>query len=188
MDAKEAIDRFRDDLTAVKKGGRKTVRIEAVEKYLQELEQESGVSLELRKLEMQQTLAHFDAVTQSGFEMFRAVIEAGKEALNSALLVNGGAVIAILSFLSASAAKEGTGKLGQALTVSLLLFGCGVLLTAVAFGGRYVTQLLYQHEAQKSAIAAHIFTVLLGLGSYAAFSCGVYRAYLALSVHFGALL
>jgi len=65
-----------------------------------------GQSIELRKLEYQRMLAHYDAQTKHGIEMFKSVIESGREALNALVLVNGGAVVALLGFMGATLSKS----------------------------------------------------------------------------------
>ncbi len=45
-------------------------------------------------------LAHYTEQTQHSIEMLKAVLEAGKSALHSLLIINGGAVVALLGVLS----------------------------------------------------------------------------------------
>jgi hypothetical protein len=185
MEAKDAIAKLKTDLAAARTEGRKTVQIEALEEYLAALEKESGTSIEEQKLELQRSLAHYDAVNKSNLEMFRSVIESGKEALNASLLINGGAVIAVLSFLGTAVGKGASNALGLALTYPLLAFGSGVLLAALAFAARYFTQYAYDREAMRPGTGFHILTVLLGLSAYSSFGFGVFLAYRAFGAHFG---
>jgi hypothetical protein len=186
MESTDAISKLKADLAALRKDGNATVHIDKLEGYLESLNQEAKESLELRKLEHQGSLAQYDAMNRSGLEMFRTVIEAGKEALNAALLINGGAVVAVLSFLGATVGKAASGALGLALTTPLLCFGCGVLSTGLAFAGRYFTQYFYERDTTGAGVGFHVITVVLGIAAYACFGYGIYLSHAAFSNHFAA--
>jgi hypothetical protein len=81
--------------------------IEGLENYLSGLEKEATASLESRKLDYQGILAGYDAKVKFDFELFKSIIEAGKEVLNAALIINGSAVIAFLGFLGLMLSKGG---------------------------------------------------------------------------------
>lgn len=70
----------------------------------------------------------------------RLVTEAGREALRSALLINGGAAVALLAFLGAVLSKENLGRLGLAMIGPLASFAVGVFFAALGFGVRYLSQ------------------------------------------------
>jgi hypothetical protein len=185
MDAKDAIAKLKNDLSVVRNDGRKTVHIEALQAYLADLERDACASLELQKLGFQGTLAQYDATSKSNLEAFRTVVEASREALNASLLINGGAVVAILSFLGATVGKgSASASLGLALTLPLLAFGSGVLAAALSFGTRYVAQYFYGLKRALFAGSFHIFTVALAVGAYGSFGIGVYKSYLAFSAYF----
>jgi len=186
METTEAIAKLRQDLQTVKGTGRRWVAIEALEAYLDGLEKGAAQSAESRRLEYQRLLAHYDAQIKTWIEMFKSVIDAGKEALNALLLINGGAVVALLGFLGANIAKEGSAALGMRLTSSLLLFGVGVLLGAVAFGVRYLSQAVYAVERNKIGSTLNVLTILIAIAGYIVFGFGVYGAYLAFGKHFAA--
>ncbi len=134
-----------------------------------------GTSLEQQKIELQRSL-----------EISRSANEAGKDALNASLLINGGAVVAVLSFLGATVGKGAANSLGLALTKPLLAFGAGVLLSAVAFGARYLTGFSQNLNVERRplAIKLNVLTVALAIFAYVAFSTGVYQAYLAFDAFF----
>jgi len=184
METKEAIDKFKSDLAEVKAQGQSTVAIEALENYLGGLEKDASLSFEMRKLEYQQTLAHYDAQTKSQLEMFKSVIDAGKEALNATLLINGGAVVAFLGFLGSMLSKGGSEALGLKLTIPLLFFGFGVLFGALGFGFRYCAQFTYARQWIKAGHIFNVISVLFATAAYTAFGYGVYVAYSAFTTHF----
>ena len=133
MDAKEEIERLKSSLVALRESGRKTVPIEVLQTYLAQLELGTAQSLEAQRLELQKALAHSEATNRFNLEVTRSANEAGREALNASLLINGGAVVAILSFLGATVNKGVASALGLALTKPLFMFGSGVLLGLYRF-------------------------------------------------------
>ena len=184
METKEAIDKLKSDLAEVKAQGQATVAIEALENYLAGLEKDDLVSIELRKLDHQRSLAYYDAQAKFKIEMFKSVIDAGKEALNAALLINGGAVVAFLGFLGSMLSKSGSESLGLKLTIPLLSFSSGVLFSALSFGMRYLCQFFYERKCVKTGHSFNILTILLAITAYTVFGYGVYMAYAAFASHF----
>ena len=72
--------------------------------------------------------------------MFKAVIESGKTALTTVMLVNGGAAVALLAFIANMAAKVDSPIKLYAIAGALMWFVMGVLLAALATGTTYLTQ------------------------------------------------
>ena len=184
MEAKEAVDKFRRDLADLKKDGIENVSISGLENYLSVLEQSASQSNTLRQIEHQRNLAHYDAQIKTGIEMFKSVIESGKEALNATILINGGAVAALLGFLSSLISKGTQNQIGQQLTVALLCFGSGVLFGALGFGVRYLTQLTYSAKQQRLGHSLNFLSSLPAVFAYSAFGLGVFQTYCAFQIHF----
>lgn len=88
-------------------------------------------------------LAHYAAKNQNSIEMLKAVLEAGKSALHALLIINGGAVVSLLGVMSNLAGKTGGAHLAKYLALPLLQFGIGVLLGAIGFALRYLSQAFY---------------------------------------------
>jgi hypothetical protein len=107
-----------------------------------------------------------------------------KEALNAALLINGGAVIAFLGFLGSMLSKGGSEALGLKLTIPLLSFGFGVLFGALGFGFRYCAQFFYARKRAKTGHTFNAISVLSATSALIAFGSGVYIAYAAFTNHF----
>lgn len=157
--------------------------------YLSELEKGVGPSQEARRIQWEAALADAAAKNQSNLaaynaqnahaiEMFKSVMDAGKEALNALLLINGGAVVAILGFLGTAFSKDRfSPQLGLSLTYPLAYFGLGVLAGALAFGIRYVAQACFAGEWKKWGMAFNVLSILAGLGGYAAFGLGLAGAH-----------
>ena len=184
MEPAEIIDKLKTALHDVKSTGQETVAIDALVRYLESLRTGAGQSIEYQKLKHQRTLAHYDARTKHSIEMFKSVIESGREALNALVLINGGAVVALLGFMGATISKGLPPALGSALTQPLLQFGLGVLMGALGFGARYFSQAFYSGEKDKFGGAFTVVAIIFALVGYALFGCGIYGAFRAFSAQF----
>lgn len=184
MEPAEVIEQLKKALADVKSQGRDSVTVVALETYLDDLKSDAGQSLELRKLEYQRSLAHYDAQTKHAVEMFKSVIDSGKEALNAVVLVNGGAVVALLGFMGATISKGLPEKLGLALTLPVLQFGLGVLMGALGFGARYLSQAFYSGGRNKGGKAFTLVAIAFAMAGYVLFGCAIYGAYRAFATEF----
>jgi len=183
------LNSLQEDLAKIRSSGQSTVDIEALQKYI-----ETGLSpdqpdraLEHTKLEQQQFLAHLDVRTRHEIELFKSVIEAGREALNALILINGGAVVALLGFLGATISKGLPAELGLHLTPSILSFGAGVLAGSLSLAVRYVTQFCYGHGRIKIGNALNLASISLAGSGYILFAYGIYTAYEAFVTQFSPL-
>lgn len=181
MEYPELLNALKADLNKILASGQSTVQIEALQKYI-----ETGLSskqtdndLERQKLEQQRSLAHMDVRTKHEIEMFKSVIDAGREALNALILINGGAVVALLGFLGAAITKGFSPSLGLQLTPSILFFGTGVLAGSISFGLRYVTQYCYAYDWFKTGHGLNISANLAAITGYILFGGGIFTAYYA---------
>lgn len=143
MESKEVIEAFRRQLDQVEAQDAQQVQVSSLRRYLDALEKDAGASQEFRKREHEGMLAHHAAKNQHSLEMFKAVLEAGKSALHALLIVNGGAVVALLGVMSNLVGKPNGSVLANYLALPLLQFGIGVLLGAVGFAFRYLSQACY---------------------------------------------
>jgi hypothetical protein len=123
------------------------------------------------------SLAKYSAETAASRELFKSVIDAGKEALNAIQLINGGAVVALLSFLANSLARGGSEKITAAILPALLYFGFGTLCGAVGFGIRYFTQFLFATQWLKTGHFFNILSWLVAIAGYVLFGVGLYVSY-----------
>ncbi|ART48328.1 hypothetical protein [Acidovorax carolinensis] len=143
MESQELIDAFRAQLDQVEAQGNQQVQVTALRAYLNALEKDAERSQEYRKMEHAGMLAHYAAKNQNSIEMLKAVLEAGKSALHALLIINGGAVVSLLGVMSNLAGKTGGAHLAKYLALPLLQFGIGVLLGAIGFALRYLSQAFY---------------------------------------------
>lgn len=116
-------------------------------------------------------------------EMMRAVISFGQGAIRSLVLVNGGAAIAVMTFLGNFSDRNEVDT--EFLAHSLLMFSLGVVAASIVAGFAYVTQYLYDNSAgrlSRVGVGFHIAAVAFAVLSLALFVSGLLKA------HFGFLL
>lgn len=184
MEPQVAIDIVRTAIADARAKGHQVVSIDGLDKLLVDLRANATPSMEHYKLKYQASLAEYDAKIRHRLEMLKGTLDAGREALNAIVIVNGGAVIALLGFLGAAISKDMPRALGLGLTIPLLLFGGGVLLGALGFGARYISQACYSGDHPKWGQGFTILAVALGLAAYASFGSAMYGAYNAFRVVF----
>lgn len=180
MEGKEVIENIRTAIGQVQASGKEFVNIPSLYTYLDELEKAVPTSLQTAEFQHQSNLEWYKAVQQSNLEMFRSVITTGQTALRTSLLINGGATIAVLTFLGNMRTHlRGIGlhyPLEEPLVNSLVLFGFGVLLGAIATGTTYLSQSTYHHGWVKSGHGFLIATVCLVIATYFVFGFGLLTA------------
>jgi hypothetical protein len=71
-------------------------------------------------------------------ETFRALVPLSTEALKAVVLLNGGAIVALLAYLGQSSARV---DLARRVGCPLTWFVAGIVLATLAFGSAYLTQL-----------------------------------------------
>ena len=147
MESQELINEFRKQLDQVEAQGDQQVQVAALRSYLDALEKDASATQEYRKREHEGMLAHYAAKNQRSIEMLKAVLEAGKTALQSLLVINGGAAVALLGVFSGLAGREGGAALARYLALPLLQFGFGVLVAALGFAFRYFSQACYSESS-----------------------------------------
>lgn len=185
VESADILNKLNVELASVRASGQSAVDIDALQKYIEYLRTHHAASSdELRKLEQQRSLAYFDAQTKHSIEMFKSVIDAGREALNALVLVNGGAVVALLGFMGATISKGFPASLGMQLTRPVLFFGLGVLMGVVGFGVRYLGQACYAGQRNTLGTVFNVTSSFAAVVGYALFGSGVYAAYSAFVAQF----
>lgn len=192
MESQELIDSFRKQLEQVEAQGSQQVQVTALRAYLNALESDAAASHKYRNRAHAGMLAHYAAKNQHSIEMLKAVLEAGKSALQALLIINGGAVIALLGVMSNLVGKSGGEVFARHLALPLLQFGVGVLLGAIGFAFRYFSQACYA-ESGDSNVKLHLAgdwmryaAVLSAVIGYVIFGFAVANAYHAVLWAFAA--
>lgn len=203
------INDLREAIGHAKAYGQDSISIKKLDSYIEEVEKIAKISKEQSEAEekemREEAQKHFEnelkiAQLQSdaSLEMFKSVVEAGLNALKSAIIINGGAAVALLAFIggiikTTSENQASISCIGQA----LLIFTIGVGLAGTATGLRYMTQWCY-HDAMdkmyknktseikkflsgKIGNYLNIFTVLIVIASFIAFFFGGWKSYTALT-------
>ncbi|MGM7448512.1 UNVERIFIED_ORG: hypothetical protein DFO82_2607 [Idiomarina abyssalis] len=114
---------------------------------------------------------------ETKLEQFRSVMQMAAMALKSAMIINGGAAISLLTFLGNVNVASGM----DYFTCALKYYISGVTLAALATGVSYLAQFRYLHEVrnpQGMKIGKYItlLTVIIVLASYLAFLVGGLQA------------
>ncbi len=126
--------------------------------YLEQLkksaEVEIEVSRELARYAHERNLEHYrstiQTVSKSSASMFSAVLETGASAVKSVILINGGAAVALLAFLSNAWGKGIVNSGMNILSYSLYMFGLGVFFGAISMGFRFLSQACYGHALEQT--------------------------------------
>ncbi|NOE18878.1 hypothetical protein GS634_12175 [Ruegeria atlantica] len=110
--------------------------------------------------------------------MTKAAIGFGQGAIRALILINGGAAIAVMTFIG----NFGTVQAGliSSFSLALLLFSMGVAAAALVAGCSYVTQFFYESSSGrllKAGIAFHWLAVLSAIVSLVFFVWALLTAY-----------
>lgn len=116
----------------------------------------------------------------SDLEMFRTVIQSGQNAVKTALLMNGGASVALLAFIG-KLTEEQQSRIPP-FADALAIFVAGVFTIVVASGSTYLSQWFYAESEtwkERTGLGFNLLSILLGLTSYGFFVWGMRTAYAA---------
>lgn len=182
MELKEFIEDFRRDIQDLQLAGTDQIAVKSLLRYIDETERIAGLSESERNRQQAAALATLAATNSANLEMFKAVIEAGKSALQAVMVINGGAAVALLGMFANLAAKPEGIHLARALSQPMQYFGAGVLIAAFSFGIRYASQACFS-EAEKRTDRAwkiakyfQIIAIIFTIAGYCAFAKGIYEA------------
>ena len=186
MNSKQIIQQFQLAISEVKDANRKTIRISALENFLQMLESEIDANGEIAEknlhariaefsAENERNIAQYNAEVSSNLEMFRSVIAAGQVAMRNMIIINGGACVAILAFVGGIFDKNE--PLARSLSSALLYFGTGVLTGGFVAGFTYLSQCAYHENQRKLGDYIRFICIILGLISYGLFALGSYKTF-----------
>jgi len=112
-------------------------------------------------------------------ETFKSLPTISIEAFKTLLLLNGGAIVALLAYLGNARAPD----LAARLFCPFVSFICGLVLAALAFAGSYRTQLVLYNDPQGTTHVLWLrVTFVIALLSLFAFAIGAFTALRALAV------
>jgi hypothetical protein len=146
--------------------------------------------MEHARLQHASNLAEYEARNATALELLKSVITTAGVAIRSLILINGGAAVALLTFIGHLATSETDGLAIHAFALPLACFVFGVLAAALFAGFVAAGQKLYAEEFNKRiqndarhrrlqwfANACVLISIVSGLCSLAAFTRGSYLAY-----------
>jgi|GEM_PF-3542791 len=96
---------------------------------------------------------------------YQTVVESGQHALRALLTINGGAIIAFLTFLGHLWDKDQLppAQSVHSLVVALYLLVVGTFLTVLAYGAIFITNVLSRYERTKGSDRMFGVTLVFGL-------------------------
>lgn len=196
MNSKELIEFIKQDIIEVKKQGQEAIAVENLIKYLGDLKKQvnKSVKTEKEKIEIDITLARlahernlagYNAQVQNNIEMLRSVMMYGSEALKSAILINGGAAVALLAFIGNIWTRGIVPTAVIPLTNALYYFTEGTVSAAVGVGLTYFTQYFYSIDKNKVGAVFHGLSIATVVLAYIFFYQGATSGHDAFLNHFG---
>lgn len=124
-------------------------------------------------------------------ELFKSVIESGKTALNTLLIVCGGSALALLAFIGNLAAKDGDSPRIAALAPALLCYAASLGVIAFVAGATYLAQFFFARDAyladvtdtweRKVANVINVIAIIAFSSALALYAMGSVIAYCNLS-------
>jgi len=176
---------LKDAVLQLKKDGVQNLSVDALLDYVTKLEaavqerrEPSAAELEHYKAQLSAWVEKQKEASAINVEGFKSVILAGQNALRSALLVNGGAAVALLAYIGKLSVEASSHVSDFALP--LLLFVLGALVVAINSGLTYLGQWFYFGGGGwrwKVGFALNIVSIVLGVVSYVIFAAGAWLAY-----------
>jgi hypothetical protein len=206
MESKQVVTDILNEIQRLKAEGTTVVQIVPLQKYFEDIRDKVETSSDTSTPAIQFVLQEQNHVAASNLqsqkergeserEMFRTVISYGGETIKAAILVNGGAAVAILAFLGSSKGVSLSRGVASFAADSAAYFVYGVLCGAIAVGSTYLTQYCYHREQYghygdqglrsnsafgRGARIFHAVTAVLVIGAYAVFARGAYLAWVTL--------
>ena len=123
---------------------------------------------------------------EPALEMFRTVVEYGRDVLKAAMLINGGAAVAVLAFIGNIWTIDDSSDAVRSLAWAIAMFGFGVFFAALSSAFTYITQYFYNMDTvfgpenpalglkyRKIAISFHCIVLLLVFSSFGLFCYGI---------------
>jgi len=170
---------IRETLQQLRKAGHTAVSIDALDKFLASMPADKDHLLAIVDAAAAGARTQYESAQREHLEFNRFAIESGRFALQVAMLVNGGAAIAMLGFIGSAWKATRFAAAIPLLASSEYWFAWGVLLAAFASGLAYLTQWCFLHKRDKAAYGLTAVSALVTIGSYGVFLLGIVNAHAA---------
>lgn len=195
MKASEVVDILKSSVAASKESGVENISLCDLDAYAEKLAETvtqtpedvaaGEAAMERYRADLNELISTRQQQHEHNLEMLRAVITVGQSALKSALLINGGAAVALLALVGKIWSSNGLKPAMGALATAVLFYVFGVLSAAVAAGATYISQAGYADEFGSLSYAigrvGHVFAVLGVVGAYVLFGSGSWLAFSAIA-------
>jgi hypothetical protein len=196
LNGKDVIATTRQAVADAQAAGLKAIDPKALLRLLDLLEKEVEVTdqspdranalaqlqIEKYKADLASWVASTQHVKTWELEGFKQVIALGQSAINSIILINGGAAVALLAFIGHLAVAATSKYQVASFAESLRFFVAGVLCGALASSTTYVSQFSYSRSGKwwaATAIIFHVTTITIAICAFASFFQGANLAYQA---------
>lgn len=176
MSGIDSVSRLRDQVEELASKGYTTVNIDQLALSLNNIINRGD---QAREFDLTNHSHALEYERSTNIEMFKSVIVTGQSALKSAMLLNGGAAVAMLAFVGKLV--EHNSMSASEVAEAVLLFAIGALLATLATGSTYLSQMCYGLDGAegtwKARIAAslHVITVTFVAASLGLFGYGAWR-------------
>jgi len=183
METREIIESITSQLSILKNDGHDAVSIEGLETYLNDLSSQATCSQEIQ-------LAQYNAKHQSKIEqykernaewreLFKATMGHAQSAIKLLALVNGGAAVALLTFIGKVWTPEfNSTSIAAYIPLALVFYCCGVGGAVVTQSLTYLSQHFFTYGGDKVARVIRFLAQAAALSSLALFFIATYVAYL----------
>ncbi len=128
--------------------------------------EEQNRDIERTKMQHESNLRQYDAENAASLELFKSAITSAQSALKSAIMINGGAAVAVMAFVGTTWNKLEDPVVSRILLWSMGLFVVGVFWGAVASGFTYLCQDAYANERIKRGNVYRWIAICLVVVSY----------------------
>lgn len=179
MGAKNFAAEMKEIIVDLKEKGHNSIDSDTLIKYLSEVEnsansEPSAIEIEAFKANLQHKLEDIKFDSNTRIEMFKSVITSGQNAVKTGFLLNGGATLAMLTFIGHISERQ-PNRVSE-FGCSMYSFTIGVLLVAITSGLTYLSQWFYSNDEDKSQTAGDIsnyICIVLMIASYVMFFIGI---------------
>ncbi|WP_417333895.1 hypothetical protein [Halarcobacter sp.] len=171
MNKSKEIDKLREELKNLQENNQTSVNVEALLDYIDYSTQQ--IPTDKKDNLLKEKLQHESNVS---IEMFKSVIQSGQNAMKTALFINAGAAISMLTMISNLIGKDEKTYV-NALSTPLLIFVLGVLTSACAYGMTYFTQAFYSNQKITKGNISNVITIFLTIASLGAFAFASFCIY-----------
>ncbi|SMF96598.1 hypothetical protein SAMN02949497_4004 [Methylomagnum ishizawai] len=178
MNAKEFAQKLKQQIEVLKNDGIESIGTDNLIIYLAEyIESSADADIELQKANLQKWVEEHKFAYSERIELFKSVINSGQASLRTAFLMNGGATVALLTFIGHLSTSEKVSIKIPLLANSLTTFVFGIFIAALATGAVYLSELKFYSAHRKVGLILNKLAISLGLISYLIFMAGTCMAY-----------